>query len=187
MKNKIASVVLAVAMITAGGVAFATPGMAVAGSPAAANRLGVTDPEPARVIDGVEVTVSGVTTRVELNAFLLSDAPKTLVVDSATGATRSVEEGEPLEFRIGNHKVCNSGDACLKTSTVPYADWGFSGSPGTTTGSWLYRIQWKTGKYTAKTWYKYRGALVGFGPKLGPNSTVNMTSPVTGAQVTIYS
>ncbi len=141
-------------------------------------------------VDGATVTTSEpIETKAELNAFLQSDEPKTISVQAATGKVVSVTEGiEPEMTTLATTvtSICNTGNACLVASQVPYANYGFSGV-GTKTGSWSNRIQWKTGQYTAKAWYSYNGTSVGWGVKAGPNSVINIDEPVTAIQVTIYS
>ncbi len=159
--------------------------------PATAAAAADTAPEQVTTrVDGVTVTTTEpIETKAELNAFLLSNDPKTIDVQAATGKVVSVTEGiEPemttLATTVTN--VCNTGNACLVASRVPYANFGFSGI-GTKTGSWQNHIQWKTGQYTAKAWYSHNGTAVGWGATAGPNSVINMDKPVTAIQVTIYS
>lgn len=57
-------------------------------------------PEPAASdaddLDGIRISVtSPITTREQLNNFLLSDAPKTITIDMQTGALVSVTSGLP--------------------------------------------------------------------------------------------
>jgi hypothetical protein len=72
------------------------------------------DPEPV-VIDGTVVAVPGVDTAAELEAFVLSAAPKTIHVDAATGDVLSVSAGvtEGPRGRIGSQNTCSAGQACL--------------------------------------------------------------------------
>ena len=47
-------------------------------------------------LDGIRISVATpITTREQLNNFLLSDAPKTITIDSQTGALVSVTSGLP--------------------------------------------------------------------------------------------
>ncbi len=50
----------------------------------------------AAVLDGIRISVTTpITTREQLNNFLLSDAPKTITIDRQTGALVSVTSGLP--------------------------------------------------------------------------------------------
>lgn len=164
---------------------------AVATVPTAA--FAATSPTPTasttQSVDGITVTSSlGIETASELDAFLLSDTPKTVTVHAETGKIVSV--GEAPSFTPAPlttvTSICKTGNACLVSSKAPYADYGFSGV-GTSTGTWAHRIEWKTGDYTAKAWYTYKGATVGWGGVFGPNSDVKLDGEVTAVKVTIYS
>lgn len=136
----------------------------------------------------MEVTTdTAITTEAQLDEFILSDTPKTIEVEAATGDIVSVTEGvtPTVSARSTVAKVCNNGAACLVASQVPLANYGFTGA-GTSTGTWTNRIEWRTGNYTAKAWYSYNGTTVGWGVKSGPNTSIKMDKPVTAVQVTIY-
>ena len=109
---------------------------------------------------------------------LLSSAPKTIVISSATGAILSIRTGVPA---ISRHDVCNTSDACYY-GEVPYANEGFYGSAGTYSGSWPERYEFGTGKYTARACWSSHCT-----PELGPTTYTVLTSEVTGTSVTIYS
>ena len=138
------------------------------------------------VIDGIAVEVDGVDTRAELDAFVLSDAPKTLTVEAETGELTSVSEGLSTvpAGRISTKNICSAADACLVSGQAPLASFGFTGK-GTASGSWPSRISFKTGSNTAQAWYSHNGATVQWGPKAGPGSEIRMDRLVTGVRVTI--
>ncbi|GAA2525903.1 hypothetical protein GCM10010201_25760 [Pilimelia columellifera subsp. columellifera] len=77
--------------------------------------------------------------------LLSSDAPKTVMIDPATGNVLSVTAGFP---KISHRHTCQPKDACFRSGQVPYADQGFRGSAGMKTGNWPYRDGYFTGKRT---------------------------------------
>ncbi len=131
-----------------------------------------------------------------VSALLASSTPKTVVLDPATGATVSVQLGEPPAVAGGfiagarlatpaitGNTNCQPGDGCYYTPTVSgiYHNRSFYGSPGTFTGNWPHRNAWTSGNYTAyvcwtsacSQWY-------------GPNTYVTFGgSLVTGTSFTI--
>jgi hypothetical protein len=58
-------------------------------------------------LDGIRISVvNPITTREQLNAFLLSDAPKTITIDRQTGALVSVTSGLPnMDLPTANTKL----------------------------------------------------------------------------------
>lgn len=145
-------------------------------------------PTQSTVVDSTTVTVESVdiTTPEQLTAFLESDQPKEITVDTATGDVLTVTDAVvPQIAPRGVQKLCTKSTACLVASATPYANYSFTGK-GAHKGSWTNRKKFQTGPYTAKAWYLYNGTNVGMGPKMGPNSEVTMNGPVTAVQVTIY-
>ncbi|HEY8653643.1 MAG TPA: hypothetical protein VIL87_11210 [Dermatophilaceae bacterium] len=67
--------------------------------------------------DGIKVDAStGVKTSAELDAFILSDTPKTIQVERATGKIVSVIAASAVAPSIVQSNVCNVGSACLSPS-----------------------------------------------------------------------
>lgn len=137
-------------------------------------------------LDGIEIqTQDAITSPEELEEFLLSDTPKTVQVERATGEITEVREGLPIQpLAVTEYATCGNGRACLVAARIPLRDYGFTGS-GTKTGTWPERIEWRTGSYTGKAWYRWNGSDVGFGPTMGPNSSVRLDGPATGVKVTL--
>jgi hypothetical protein len=114
--------------------------------------------------------------------LLTSGAPIDVVMDPATGDVLSVSNADTGAIAdISIRSVCDSGDGCYETNTVPYADEGFYGSAGTKTGSWPYRSGYSSGNYTVSACYSG-----GCGVEIAPNSELAFTSDVTGTSFTIY-
>ncbi|GGK34569.1 hypothetical protein GCM10010124_29040 [Pilimelia terevasa] len=113
---------------------------------------------------------------------LLSDAPKTVHVDPATGRILAVRSG--ASDRVSNRPICHDGDACYYAGRAPLANQGFYGAPGKYPGNWPVRSGYYTGQYTATfCWTK------ACGPKTGPRTEVwygDGTQTVTGTSVTIH-
>lgn len=133
---------------------------------------------PSTMVGGITVSVPGqITTRAQLDDYLLSASPKTITIDIATGAMISVKSGLTVELPSESPKIsvgnsCTSSTSCLLSGQVPYAHYGFSGT-GTKTGSWPYRRGFSTGSHTAGGYYSWKGSSVCFGPcTLGPGSQV---------------
>ncbi len=101
----------------------------------------------ARSIDGVSVDVPGVGTSDELQAFLASSQPKTVVVDPATGDIVSVKAGHgQVDARTVASDTCDEGDVCLYGLIGTHPGYGFSGA-GSLQGSWEDRTGYVTGVY----------------------------------------
>ncbi|MFC6092310.1 hypothetical protein Q5530_24645 [Saccharothrix sp. BKS2] len=114
---------------------------------------------------------------------LLSDVPKHVVLDAATGRVVSAVPVGEFGTLISNHNYCNSGEGCYHAGRTPYAHQGFFGTPGTFTGSWPYRSSWYTGRYTARACWVGACAQVA----LGPNTTATFGGTlVTGTSFRIY-
>ena len=102
-----------------GGVSFAAAGPASASD----NNGGTKN------IDGITVTAP-VHDKAGLDAYLLSSEPKTVVIDVATGAIKSVTAGSPIKPLISYRSPCQPSDAQW-VPNVPYAAACFYGSAGT--------------------------------------------------------
>ncbi len=146
-------------------------------------------------VDGIHITTSTkITTRAQLNAFLLSDAPKTVTIDATSGDMLAVTSGLPaldlptVAPLISVSNTCTTSTSCMLSGMVPYAHFGFSGT-GTATGGWPYRSGFRTGSHAAGGYYTLNGSTVCFGPcKMGPNSQVNFQAgqTATGVKVINY-
>lgn len=110
--------------------------------------VAMADDQAPTVIDGVLVDVAGIETAADLDAYLQSDAQKTIGLDVASGEVTWVEEGqEPLvSVRTTWGKVCHTGNTCLLGPGAPYTDYFFTGA-GTATGSWENRVSVSSGSW----------------------------------------
>jgi hypothetical protein len=126
------------------------------------------------VIDGVRVNVDGITTPEELDAYIASDASKTIGLDITTGEVTWVDEGQvpQIPTRTTVAKVCKTGNACLVGPGVPYADYGFTGA-GTATDSWTNRTALKSG-----SWNVVAQFTTGLTSTVAKNTTVILTGAV---------
>lgn len=116
-----------------------------------------------------------------------SESMETVItMDVATGKVLSVKKVEaPVSPAISNDNICQSSDVCWKSGQTPYADQGFFGTPGTISGSWPYRSQFKTGAYTASGTWVYGGVTNSTG-KRPPSTTIVLTGLATAKSATIY-
>jgi hypothetical protein len=100
-------------------------------------------------------TVGGITTDVpvetldDLYAFVESDAPKRIDQDASGNITAVYEGSSVRPLSITQSQVCSSGQMCLWAASIPYSDFGFSGT-GTLTGTWTHRGGWSTGDHQGK-------------------------------------
>ncbi|GAB2484277.1 hypothetical protein GCM10027063_27820 [Promicromonospora xylanilytica] len=102
------------------------------------------------VVDGV-VTDAPVTSSAEMEAFILSDAPKALVQDVDTGKFTEVRQG--YEDGAGTQAVrspCQASDLCLLPISTPYANYGFYNA-GINNGSWANRLGFDTNSWEGRT------------------------------------
>ena len=110
----------------------------------------------------------------------------TITMNAQTGAVVSVTKtSETLSTNIVSSSTCTSTSVCWRAATTPYASTGFSGSPGTKSGSWAGKGAFYTGSYTASGTWTYLGKTLSTG-KRSPRTTINMTSAVTATSATIY-
>jgi len=115
-------------------------------------------------------------------SLLTSGTPIDVVMDPTTGDVLSVtsaDTGAITDISIRN--VCDSGDGCYDTTTVPYSNEGFYGSAGTHDGSWPDRSGYSSGNYTVSACYSG-----GCGVQIAPGSELAFTSDKTGTSFTIY-
>lgn len=119
--------------------------------------------------------------------LLTSTAPKQVVLDPDTGAVLAVYPltERTMQALISNHNYCNTGDACYTTHTAPYANQGFYGTAGWSTGTWPYR----DGGYTGNYYVQYcwvQGCSAGY---FWPNTYTSFKNgqTVTGTGVGIHS
>ncbi|MCG7284654.1 hypothetical protein MHY85_01545 [Cellulomonas sp. ACRRI] len=132
------------------------------------------DDTDATVIDGIEVSVPGVETSADLEAFILSDESKTVTSNPSNGEIISVETGQSLVSPLTtSSNVCKTGNMCLFGTGVPNANYGFTGA-GTMRGNWPARTKYTSGSWTAKV--RFANGIVS--PEVGPNST-NLFDRVT--------
>jgi len=59
----------------------------------------------------------------------------------------------PTTRAITTHSTCGSGRLCLWAESVPYADYGFSGT-GSASGTWSHRGGWDTGNLEGRVYVK---------------------------------
>jgi hypothetical protein len=115
--------------------------------------------------------------------LLNSGQPINVVMDPTTGDIESVTAASgsgavpAITHRSG---ICDSGDGCYKTDQTPYANQGFYGSSGTSTGTWYDRSAYSSGNYTVSACW-----VSGCGIEIGAGSQVDLTSDVTGTSFTI--
>jgi hypothetical protein len=114
---------------------------------------------------------------------LASDAPKTVIIDATTGKITASWLGidSRVTTMISTHNICNPGEGCFVSGRIPYADQGFYGSAGTSTGSWPYRSEIDSGNYTVKACW---GSTCS--PQLSPHTQAGLSSLVTGTSFRIY-
>jgi hypothetical protein len=113
--------------------------------------------------------------------LLNSGSPINVVMDPTSGDVLSVTAASAgVRSDISTHNVCDAGNGCYETNKTPYADQGFYGSAGTSTGSWAYRSGYTSGDYTV-----YGCWASGCGIQISPSSSVSFTSDVTGTSFTI--
>jgi hypothetical protein len=113
--------------------------------------------------------------------LLNSGSPINVLMDPTTGNVLSVTTASSgISSDISTHNVCNTGDGCYETNKTPYANQGFYGSAGTSTGSWADRSGYSSGDYTV-----YGCWTSSCGIEVSPSSSVRFTSDVTGTSFTI--
>jgi hypothetical protein len=103
-------------------------------------------------VGGVSTDVN-VNTTAQLDAYVASDVPKTVVLDAVTGEITAVHAGEPSSTASAHTAAaidnpCTATDLCL-IAQVPYADWGFH-TAGKTTGSWGHIYAFDTNSWKGK-------------------------------------
>ncbi len=113
-------------------------------------------------------------------ALFASGAPQVIVMDPTTGDILSVTPAAASPD-ISRHSICNAGDGCYETNQPPEADEGFYGGSGTSTGNWPYRSGYSAGKWSVSACWGSK-----CGVEIGPGSTVEFTSDVTGTSFTIH-
>lgn len=137
-------------------------------------------------VDGVQVAQSlNAATAAELDAALTTGGV-TVVMDSTTGDVLSVDKSPDITPMIAWTNVCYTGNFCLFAYSTPYSSVGFSGV-GTSYGTWAGKGGYTTGNWNGQGWFRspVTGLLIA-GSRLGPNSTLLLTGPVTFTKVRIY-
>lgn len=113
--------------------------------------LGVLAPTSANADEADELNVvDGVTTNLDLDtaadldAFVLSDAPKEVTIDPATGEITEVLAVTPgFQILSTPSNSCGASSLCLNP-VAPYKRWGFTGT-GISNGNWPGINSWDTG------------------------------------------
>jgi hypothetical protein len=108
-------------------------------------------------------------------------------MDALTGAVLSItaDASGTATPNISIRYVCDGGDLCYLTNTIPHPDIGFYGTPGTWSGDWTYRSGFATGSYYGGVCWSISGRGLCSG-EFGPNTQVGFTQDVTGTSATIY-
>ncbi len=113
--------------------------------------------------------------------LLDSGSPIDVLMDPITGDILSVTGAPAASPAIKQRSGCDIGDGCYFTNMPPLADEGFYGGSGEYTGSWPSRSGYSAGSWTVNACWSG-----GCGVRIGPGSTVDFTSDVTGTSFTIF-
>lgn len=120
-------------------------------------------------------------------ALVASDQPKTISLDTRTGAVLGVTADSPSAATPQTvvHNPCQTGDACWTNSAYPYAVFGFAGT-GTVSGSWTHRSTFYSHSHSSSVCWTYSGTHCS--PRVGTNSKITFNvNGFTGIQETNYS
>lgn len=116
-------------------------------------------------------------------AFLRSSTPKIVYLDVNTGRVSSVRRVSAANPAISSYAgPCASGDAVYDPQ-VPYNQFCFRGTAGTSVGPWDHRVGYRSFRYTVSACWTQA-----CGPRIGPNSSATFGGGAvsTGTSFHIY-
>ena len=133
------------------------------------------------IVDGVIVDAP-VTTRAELDEFLSSDEPKTVVLDVTTGKIVEVSEGvldpEFVASKVRPGTTCQATTDLKLEAMPPLATYCFYGK-GSTDGNWTNRTAFRSGTLSARVKFG-TGVVSGW---VGPSTLTIFTATSTVVRV----
>lgn len=132
------------------------------------------------VVDGVIVDAP-VTTRAELDDYVSSSEPKTVVVDVTTGEIVEVREGildqQEVVSKVRPTNSCQTSDLKLE-AMPPHSTFCFYGT-GSTSGTWTSRTSFRTGTLSGRVKFD-TGVLSGW---VGPTTLTIFSATSTVSRV----